>query len=132
MSPRIIKDGSKKELHIFSRHVVFRTKSHSLTLKVLNEFEAARVGGGIGKITGFAGVVLGLDFCEARIFIEGSMQALLEACSIMTNHDDVIFFKFQGPKNALGHHFYDDFEINTSLAFGGAAPGAASACAPPH
>ena len=131
MSPRIIKDGSKKDLRIFSRTVVFRTKSHTLTLKVLNEFEAARVGGGIGKITGFAGVVLGLDFCEARIFIEGSMQALLEAHSIITNHDDVIFFNFHGPKNPLGHHFYDDFIINTSLAFGGAAPHHAE-MAPPH
>ena len=59
--------------------------------------------------------MLGLDFCEARIFIEGSMQALLEACSIMTNHDDVIFFNFHGPKNPLGRHFYDDFIISAPL-----------------
>jgi hypothetical protein len=59
--------------------------------------------------------VLGFDFCEARIFIEGSMQALLEACSIMTNHDDVIFFNFHGPKNPLGRHFYDDFIISAPL-----------------
>ncbi|GMH52788.1 hypothetical protein TrRE_jg1866 [Triparma retinervis] len=85
-----------------------QAKNLTLSLKVLNESIAAVE----GKLTGFAGFVCREGCCEARICIEGTMQVLLAAASIITHHKDIISFKFQGPANPLGCHFYENMTVN--------------------